>query len=88
MKNALSTGKQNLNKRDYVNYSVELTIVEVVRMDNIPRREWQKTNILRSAYIVWEGRKMSQGRSGVTEAKGGDIKEVEAWQGPGNAYLT
>lgn len=27
-------------------------------------------------------------RSGVTKAKGGNIKELEVWQGPGNAYLT
>lgn len=54
---------------------------------------------VRNAYIVWEGRKMSQGgsrrmwRNGVTEPKGGNIREVwstvlEEWQGPGNAYLT
>lgn len=54
--------------------------------------------VLRNAYIMWEGRKMSQGRSrrmcrsSITEAKGGNTRGVlstglEEWQGPGNTYL-
>lgn len=42
-----------------------MTIVEVVRMDEVARRERvAEDRVLRNAYITWEGRKVNQGQAG------------------------